>query len=49
MDNWFCDATLVCEDKQIKAHKVIISSCMKTARTELKIKKKSLKTFDKRL
>ena len=23
----FCDVTLACEDKQIKTHKLIISSC----------------------
>ena len=26
MENYLCDVTLVCEDKQIKAHIVIISS-----------------------
>ena len=27
MYNEFCDVTLVCEDKQIQTHKLIISSC----------------------
>ena len=33
----FCDVTLACEDKQIKAHKVIISSCSPVLRNILKL------------
>ena len=33
----FWDVTLTCEDKQIKAHKVIISSCSPLLRNILKL------------
>ena len=36
-DNNFCDVTLVCEDKQIKLHKLIISSFSPVLRNILKI------------
>ena len=36
-DNDFCDVTLVCEDKQIKPHKLIISSFSPVLRNILKL------------
>ena len=36
MESYLCDVTLVCEDKQIKTHKVIISLWMKTFSTDNK-------------
>ena len=33
----FCDVTLACEDKQIKTHKVVISSCSPVFRNILKL------------
>ena len=33
----FCDVTLACEDKQIKTHKVIISTCSPVLRNILKL------------
>ena len=32
----YCDVTLACEDKQIKTHKLIISSCSPVLRNILK-------------
>ena len=36
-ENDFCDVTLACDDKQIKAHKIIISSSSPVLRNILKI------------
>ena len=33
----FCDLTLACEDKQIKTHKIIVSSCSPVIRNILKL------------
>ena len=33
----FCDVTLVCEDKQIEAHKLVISSCSPVLENILKL------------
>ena len=37
MENYLCDVTLVCEDKQIKPHKLIISSFSPVLRNILKL------------
>ena len=37
-DTDFCDVTLACEDKQVNAHKIILSSCSPVLRTILKQK-----------
>merc|ERR1719482_1617538 len=36
-ENDLCDVTLACEDKQIKTHKLIISSCSPVLRNILKL------------
>ena len=45
MTNDFCDVTLACEDKQIKQHKLIISSFSLVLRNILKSKCKYLVIF----